>query len=130
MGQIADALIDEEMFGTWRDVRVRKTNYRSGVKKYLNSVGVDYQHHYGLLLEFSRDVLKMNVTPNTSKDTLSLYASQDFKKFKEWLRVKSKKHIPPTHIFNSHERIGTFCERCRQVMCRCNYTESSFTNNY
>lgn len=128
MGEITDMLIQEEMFGTRHRGGRRVLNYRSGIKKYLNSIGIDYQLHYGLLLEFSRDILKHHVTPNTAKDTLSLYASHNFKQFCEWVKNKNAKQItPPTSIFNSHERIGTFCERCRQIMCKCNYTESSFT---
>lgn len=89
MGEIADMLINEEMFGTRN--RGKRLNYRSGIKKYLNSIGMDYQLHYGLLLEFSRDILKEPVTPNNSKDLLSLNASHNFKQFCEWVKEKGGK---------------------------------------
>ena len=61
--------------------------YRSGINKYMLSQGFQKDIHHKLLKEFAVDVLKKdNINGNTAKQTLQLYASQDFEKFKEWLR--------------------------------------------
>lgn len=39
---------------------------------------------------------------------------------------KRTKTNPPTSIWNSHQKVGTFCDRCRKLTCKCNYTETSF----
>ena len=61
--------------------------YRSGINKYMLSQGIEKSVHHELLKEFATTILnKENVNGNTAKQTLQLYASQDFEKFKEWLR--------------------------------------------
>ncbi len=63
--------------------------YRSGINKYMLSQGFQKDIHHKLLKEFAVDVLKKdNINGNTAKQTLQLYASQDFEKFKEWLILK------------------------------------------
>ena len=60
--------------------------YRSGINKYMLSIGLEKSVHHELLKEFATTIInKENVNGNTSKQTLQLYASQNFKKFKEWL---------------------------------------------
>lgn len=86
MGEIAEMMIGQEMFGTRHRAGQRVYNYRSGIKKYLLKIGIEYSKHYGLLLQFSRDVLKLSVSHNTSKDTLSLNASQNFNQFITWIK--------------------------------------------
>jgi predicted AlkP superfamily phosphohydrolase/phosphomutase len=61
--------------------------YRSGINKYMLSQGFQKDIHHELLKEFAVDVLKKdNINGNTAKQTLQLYASINFKQFKEWLQ--------------------------------------------
>lgn len=61
--------------------------YRSGINKYMLSIGIEKRFHYELLKNFAIDILKKdNITGDTAKQTLQLYASHDFKTFKEWLK--------------------------------------------
>ena len=56
------------------------------------SQGIEKSVHHELLKEFATTILnKENVNGNTAKQTLQLYASQDFEKFKEWLRKLTPK---------------------------------------
>ncbi len=66
-----------------------RQNYRSGINKYMLRLGFEKSVHYKLLKEFAVNILnKENINGNTAKETLQLYASMDFNKFKQWLSTQ------------------------------------------
>ena len=66
-----------------------KQTYRSGINKYMLRCGFEKSVHHELLKEFAINILnKENINGNTAKQTLQIYASQEFKKFKQWLLTK------------------------------------------
>ena len=99
MGEIAESLINGEFdyetgeyigepCGYPRRYGRKKNynNYRSGITKYLRRSGIEDKNHFKVLKKFCMEILKVEVTANSSKDALQLHASVNFSKFSQWLK--------------------------------------------